>query len=311
MPMGTVEGRTSVDAGQILVPTPLDFAYPEVLTYLSRSSEECLYRVVGGRVFRWVHLEGFPALLEISQAGAEGLQVLVSGSPPESVLQAATAYVREWFDLDRDLVGFYGLAKTDPILDRVVRDHYGLRLVGVPDLFEALSWAVIGQQINLGFAYTLKRRFVEAFGARKQFGREWYWQFPTPSRISELEVRDLRDLQLTLRKSEYLVGIARAMVAGHLTREQLLRMDPPTAHQALRRIRGVGEWSASYVAMRCLFDMSAYPVGDVGLQNAIKSQLGLKTKPRPDELRQLGDRWRGWEAYATFYLWRSLAGYSA
>lgn len=295
----------------VFVETPPDFAFSEVLGYLGRSTEECLYQVCGGRVLRWVQLRGASVLLEIGDTGAGGLDVAVSGPQAETVLEEAAAYVREWFDLDRDVSGFYALAQTDPLLDPVVRAHYGLRLVAVPDLFEALSWAVIGQQINLGLAYTLKRRFVESFGTRQPFGARHYWQFPAPEQIAGLSVRDLRDLQLTQRKSEYLIGIARSMAAGHLSRQFLMGLDPVAAHQALRQIRGVGEWTASYVAMRCLSDMTSFPVGDVGLQNAVKGQLGLQAKPTPDQLRTLGQHWTGWEAYATFYLWRSLAGYSA
>ena len=309
--MGAAQCRSDADNGSLRVPTPPDFAFPEVLAYLTRSSEECLFRVVGERVFRWVNLPTLSGFLELSDSGMGGLEVSVSGSPSRTARQDAASYVREWFDLDRDLSGFYELAASEPILDSVVQAHRGLRIVGVPDLFEALGWAVIGQQINLAFAYTLKRRFVETFGARQQFGGEWYWHFPAPERIANLSVKDLQDLQLTRRKSEYLVGIAQAMCAGQVSRARLLGMEPQAAHQALREMRGVGEWTASYVAMRCLFDMSAFPVGDVGLQNAVKSRLGFETKPRPDELRRLGERWSGWEAYATFYLWRSLAGYSA
>lgn len=303
--------RTDPAMRTVFVPTPLDFAFSEVLAYLSRSTEECLYRVSRDQVFRWVYLRGVSVLLVISDSGAGGLDIGVSSPQAETVLQDAAGYVREWFDLDRDLSEFYALAQTDPLLERVVRTHYGLRLVAVPDLFEALSWAVIGQQINLAFAYTLKRRFVERFGVQKVFGVQRYWQFPTAEQIADLSVRDLKDLQLTQRKSEYLIGIARAMAQGHLSRGRLLALGPEASHEMLRQIRGVGEWTASYVAMRCLFDMSAFPVGDAGLQNAVKGQLGLHAKPTPDQLRKLGEQWAGWEAYATFYLWRSLAGYSA
>ena len=46
-----------------------------------------------------------------------------------------------------------------------IEQYYGLRTLGIPDLFEALSWGIIGQQINLTYAYTLKRRLVEQFGS--------------------------------------------------------------------------------------------------------------------------------------------------
>ena len=48
------------------------------------------------------------------------------------------------------------MAENDQILKPLVKKYSGLRLIGIPDLFEAIAWAIIGQQINLTFAYTLK-----------------------------------------------------------------------------------------------------------------------------------------------------------
>lgn len=70
---------------------------------------------------------------------------------------------------------------------------------------------------------------------------------------------------------------------------------------------GFGPWTANYVMMRCLRDPSAFPIEDVGLHNALKQQLKLSEKPGLAEIRQLAAAWQGWEAYATFYLWRSLS----
>jgi DNA-3-methyladenine glycosylase II len=68
-------------------------------------------------------------------------------------------------------------------------------------------------------------------------------------------------------------------------------------------LRGVSQWTADYVSLRCLKDPAAFPVDDVDLQNAIKQQLGLSKKPTGDDIRRLSERWKNWQAYATFYLW--------
>jgi DNA-3-methyladenine glycosylase II len=58
--------------------------------------------------------------------------------------------------------------------------------------------------------------------------------------------------------------------------------------------------------MFCLRFPDAFPIDDVGLHNAVKMAAGLDRKPTKAELRQLAEGWKGWEAYATFYLWRLL-----
>jgi DNA-3-methyladenine glycosylase II len=179
--------------------------------------------------------------------------------------------------------------------------------MGIPDLFEAVCWGIIGQQINLAFAYTLKRRFVETFGIQVQKKDIKCWLFPTAEAIASLSVSDLSALQMTTKKSEYLIGVAQLIVEGKLSKEMLLEAENfIAAEKMLVSIRGIGPWTANYVLMRCLRLPSAFPIDDVGLHNAIKSVLEMQQKPTVAEIRILSAGWTNWEAYATFYLWRVL-----
>ena len=71
-------------------------------------------------------------------------------------------------------------------------------------------------------------------------------------------------------------------------------------------LKGIGNWSADYVLMKCFRRNEAFPIADVGLHNAIKFQLGRKTKPSIEEIEKMAEGWKGWESYVTFYLWHSL-----
>jgi DNA-3-methyladenine glycosylase II len=199
------------------------------------------------------------------------------------------------------------MGKADPLLNMPVEDFYGLRLIGIPDLFEALCWGVLGQQINLGFAYTLKRQFVEKFGDSIEWNGIKYWIFPPYERIAHLTPNDLADIKMTVKKSEYIIGIAKLMVSGELSKEKLLGTGNfKEAEKSLIKIRGVGPWTANYVLMRCLRFPIAFPIDDVGLINAIKTLLKMDRKPTKEEILALSIPWANWESYATFYLWRTL-----
>ncbi len=209
--------------------------------------------------------------------------------------------------MDQDLDRFYEQAKQEDMLDSFVKKYYGLRLIGIPDLFEALCWAIMGQQINLTFAYTLKRRFVEKYGEQFKWNNEEFFLFPNPEVIAKLEISDLTSLQFTQRKAEYVLGIAKLMFEGKLSKEILIasgHYENKCKH--LISIRGIGNWTADYVLMKCLKEPSAFPIADVGIHNALKIHLGLDKKPTIDEIKELAKNWVGWEAYVTFYLWRSL-----
>jgi DNA-3-methyladenine glycosylase II len=198
------------------------------------------------------------------------------------------------------------MAQSDPWLKNPVERFFGLRVIGIPDLFEALCWGVLGQQINLAFAYSLKKQFVEGFGDSIEWNGKKYWIFPSCERIAQLTPSDLADIKMTVKKSEYIIGIARLMASGEVSKEKLMEMNFIDAEKNLIKIRGIGPWTANYVLMRCLRFGSAFPIDDVGLLNSIKIVCNMDRKPTKEEILKLSIPWKNWESYATFYLWRVL-----
>ncbi|WP_108669918.1 DNA-3-methyladenine glycosylase family protein [Peribacillus acanthi] len=298
------EGRKWIDhVTYIQLILPEEFRFSECLTFLGRSSQEILHEVSDNSFYKLIKVDEEHILLKV-KCEEHSLNIEFLGTIPNqfSRLQAAK-YVWELFDLDRDLQSFYRLTDKDPILAPLIKKHFGLRIIGIPNLFEALCWAIMGQQINLTFAYTLKRRFVENFGEPFIYQDKTYWLFPSPEKIAQLDIADLTTLQFTTRKAEYILGISKQMATGLLTKEELVHSD---SQQILLNIRGVGKWTADYVRMKCLLDPSAFPIADVGLHNAIMYQLGLDKKPSIKEIKEFALNWKGWEGYATFYLWRTL-----
>lgn len=285
---------------------PPEFNFKECLVYLGRSEQEVMHRIKDGYLYKLVKLNGEVVLMKI---GSTSLTIQVEfpiGQPSVGIHEKVAAYIWDWFDFDQALGDFYEIARTDTILKRIVPKYNGLRIMGIPDLFEALAWAIIGQQINLTFAYTLKKRFVEQYGESYVVEGYTYWLFPEHTKIASMEVDELRELQFTVRKAEYIIGIAKMMTNGELTKEMLLQYNYQQIQKSLTSIRGVGAWTADYVRMRCLHDPSAFPIADVGLHHALMHQLGLDRKPTIEEIEEISTNWEGWQAYATFYLWRSL-----
>ncbi|MCC3371604.1 DNA-3-methyladenine glycosylase [Cohnella sp. REN36] len=302
--------RPNEEVADLSIPVPEPFSFRENCRYLAGATQECLYAIREDGIYKAIPIgEEAPVVRIRESADGRALEVrFLDRSPPsESAMIGVDRYIRDWFDLDRDLSPFYRLAERDELLGRAVSAFPGLRNMGIPDLFEALAWGIIGQQINLSFAYTLKRRLVERFGRSVTCGEMTYWTFPTANTVAELTPEDLAPLRMTARKVEYLIGVARLLSEGRLSRESLLALgDLKQAEKALVGIRGIGPWTAHYVLMRCLRMPAAFPVDDVGLQLAIQHLTGMARKPTPAEIRQLAAGWQGWESYATFYLWRFL-----
>ncbi|WP_338130568.1 hypothetical protein [Cohnella ginsengisoli] len=152
----------------------------------------------------------------------------------------------------------------------------------------------------------MKARLVEAYGGLVVSAGETYWTFPQPHVIAGLAVKDLLPLKLTVKKCEYLIHVAELIATGAISKEMLKELGYGEAEKALVRIRGIGPWTANYVLMRCLRMKDAFPIDDVGLHHAIRHATGSDAKPSHEEILRLSAGWRGWESYATFYLWRLL-----
>lgn len=294
----------------VRLPAPQPFSFEQNYKYMTRSADEILFHAREGRILKALPFGSGTLVVEIAAAtgddGAIALRFAGGAQPGEAARTEAIRYVRDWFDLDTDLAPFYEMGANDPLLGGTLVSFRGLRNVGIPDLFEALSWGIIGQQINLAYAYTLKRRLVERFGRHTDCEGERHWIFPAARDVAGLSVDDFAGLGMTVKKSEYLIGVARLIADGALSKESLLAAGPREAERTLVNIRGIGPWTAHYVLMRCLRAASAFPVDDIGLHNALKHVLGLERKPPKADIVRMFAPWAGWEAYAVFYLWRIL-----
>ncbi|MCQ6557156.1 DNA-3-methyladenine glycosylase 2 [Paenibacillus mendelii] len=291
------------------LPLPHPFDFRQCLDYMARSPLECLYTIEHAGVNRLMQVAGAKRLVRVTCPEAAVMKVqLLDGELLSSEVQVElSGFIKNWFDLDRDLEPFLQLSKGDPLLEPLAEAFAGLRVVGVPDLFEALCWAIAGQQVNLTFAYKLKQRLTEAYGDAAEREGVTYRVFPLPERFASVTVEELCSLQFTRNKARTILDVASLISSGELSRDRLLTLtDPDAVDKELTRIRGIGPWTAQYVRMRCLGDPTSLPVGDVGLQNAVKQLLGLNQKPTPLELQTLFEPWSGWESYITFYLWRTL-----
>lgn len=291
---------------QFSIPVPLEFSFDRCVEFLLRSPKEILHSVTEGKVYKAISLPSFVALTEISFENHHlTIRILNAGLKFKDQI-LVEEYVSQWFDLYTDLKPFYAMANNDNLLGPLVEQFYGYRIVGQPDLFESLVWAVIGQQINLSFAYTLKQRFVESFGYREIAQNKTFYLFPKPEEVAKLNDADLLPLQFSKQKSKYVVEIAKAFVNQEVSKESIAKLPFEEAKEKLMSIKGVGNWTANYALMKTFRYSNAFPLEDAGVHNAIKNLKRMKEKPTLHQVRRIFKKYKGWEAYATLYLWKSL-----
>ncbi len=287
--------------------TPTAFNFEEILRFLSRNEKECLHTIKNQEIFKVTSFENSLVLFSISFDSC--LQISIhSENSNQKIIDFVKNYVSDWFDLEANLQLFYETAQSDGILASICQKFYGLRMIGMPDIFESLVWSIIGQQINLNFAYSLKERLVQNFGQKIAYHGDVFYALPTPERLASLSIEDFQPLQFSKSKAQYILNVSREFTEGNLSQEVLKKLSFEEVKEKLTKIKGVGNWTANYSMMKSLKNYDAFPVEDVGLQNAVKTQYGLTTKPTISELNKIAEKWQGWRGYATFYFWHSLLG---
>ena len=185
-------------SSSVTITTPKEFNFKECLKFLGRSNQERLHFIENDKIRKLLKLNNKKILFELSCRANKTIKVkLLNSGIDTSTKIFIENYVRQWFDLETDLALFYKIAAQDHLLKNVVSRFYGLRLIKIHDLFQALCWAILGQQINLTLAYTLYRRFIENYGDKLTYKNQDYWLFPNSEIIAGLSVAELMKLQLT------------------------------------------------------------------------------------------------------------------
>ncbi|NGP87087.1 DNA-3-methyladenine glycosylase family protein [Fodinibius halophilus] len=300
----------STENDTIYISTPKIFSFAECRNFLDRGYDDCLFSIEDATIRKPLRINGEKGLFAISQQETHLKVEECTGAIPKNHFSEAKQYIVDWLGLERDLQPFYELLEQHDELAWMPDRYHGLRLIGIPDLFEALCWCVIGQQINLTFAYKLKRRLVEKFGTFITYDSQRHYFFPEPEVLAQLTADELREMQFSRRKGEYIIGIAQQFAEGALEKSSLTSLpDRQQMLDRLTKIRGVGEWTANYVLMKSLQQPNCITYGDTGLQSAVSELLGLNRKPNREEVEELFTPFAGWESYLNIYLWRTLSSY--
>jgi DNA-3-methyladenine glycosylase II len=184
---------------------------------------------------------------------------------------------------------FTNLCIEEPMIGRLARLHLGFRPVMQSDLLGALVRCISAQQVNLKWASTVRGRLAENFGVRHRVGVHFVYSLEA-ERLAALNVAAVRALQLTNRKSEYIINVARAIAEGELSFEILNELDDDEVIARITAVRGLGVWSAEWILARTLGRprISAF---DLGVRKAVgKLYFGGKM-PTPEEVRDATAHW--------------------
>jgi 3-methyladenine DNA glycosylase/8-oxoguanine DNA glycosylase len=182
----------------------------------------------------------------------------------------------------------------------LVHGHEGAHLPQTATVWEALMWAIVGQQVNLPFAYRLRRTIVELCGRPMANGLRAH---PTAAEVAGLDYEDLTARQFSRSKARYVIDCARHVASGSLPLESFPSRRPEDVREALLAVRGIGAWTANYVMMRGCAFADCVPAGDSALSASLRDWFSLDHRPDAHETCTLMEPFAPWRSLATYHLW--------
>lgn len=244
----------------------------------------------GGDLVGWVRVVDEPAESRLRVTMSESL----APAAPQVVER-----VRRQFDVDCDPEAvFEGIRSLDELVPGAAVP--GTRVPGAFDSFETAVRAILGQQISVRAANRLAARIARTYGTPVDLGMEGLrFLFPAPRDVLALDsIEDaLGELGVIKTRARTIRELARLVVEGALDLDP--GADVAQQMETLLAIKGIGPWSANYIAMRTLGYADAFLETDAGIRHALPELS-------PAERLAAAERWRPWRAYANVCLWNSL-----
>jgi DNA-3-methyladenine glycosylase II len=183
------------------------------------------------------------------------------------------------------------LKSVDPLLGEAIDRIGKIDRVIIPDLFPALIYAIIGQQISLKAARTLWSRMQERFVDI------------TPEHIAELSIEDIQQCGMQSKKAGYIRGIAEVVAKGEFDLNHLYDMPDHEVIRSLSSLSGIGVWTAEMLLLNSMERPNIISYGDIAIRRGIMNLYGL-SELKKEEFAVYKNRYSPYASVASIYLWR-------
>ena len=284
---------------------PADYQVVEFLNFHQRDSQQLAERVSNNNLKKGFMWDNSPAYLSINftmqQAQAQ-LHIETSTPNTTDILNNWPAWLEHFLGLKQPTAAFFQQYHQHPEIGAILRKQPGLRVAQTSSPFEAISWAIIGQQISVAAALNIRRRFIELTGVQHSSG---LWCYPNAQRVAAMSLEQLRNIGLSLNKARTI-----ARISELLSTQALQFPDAVNANNIeqlrtdLLSISGIGPWTVNYTLMRGFAWLDGSLHGDAAvcryLQVLInKEQLSAK------QTEQWLEQFSPWRALVAAHLWQS------
>ena len=186
------------------------------------------------------------------------------------------------------------LSNKDKVLKKLIQTYRNEYLNLNSNYFHSLINSIIGQQISVSAADSMKTKF---FKLKRNI---------TPQTVSKLRTTDLRKCGLSRQKILYIRNISNFFLQNKNFIKNINKSSEEEIYNNLIEIKGVGNWTIHMFLMFSYGSSNIFPTGDLGFLKAISKLYKVKLPISERKLKLLYKKWSPYSSQATWYLWRSL-----
>lgn len=274
----------------------------DILAFHRRDAQQVAESAGATSLRKGLVWNGSPACLTLQfRPDRAEATLTIDGTPGAGCAARFEAMVQRMLGLTQDIDAFETRHRHHPQVGALIARQAGLRVAVAATPFEALTWAVTGQQISLGAAVSLRRRLILAAGVRHAGGLMCY---PDAERIAALTADQLRDAGFSAAKANTLLTLARLVADGALPLDTWLQTLPVEDIRArLLSVRGIGPWTVDYTLLRGFGWMDGSLHGDAAVRRSLQTLLGMEDKLGEHEARAWLAAFAPWRALLAAHLW--------
>jgi DNA-3-methyladenine glycosylase II len=282
---------------------PTDFRCEDILEFHSRDRLGVAERIQDGVLEKGIAWDGLAACLCIRFAGDRAEVTLrIDGDGDGLDERDLLAMAGRMLGLTQSTAAFEATFGAHPQLGRLIGRQRGLRVPLAATPFEALTWAITGQQISVAAAVALRRKLIGAAGLRHSSGLFCY---PDARAMAALSAAELALAGYSSAKARTLGILSRLADNGELPLNAWLSDAPPVdaIRERLAVIPGIGPWTIHYALLRGYGWLDGSLHGDAGVRRGLQGLLAMQEKITAEQARQWLSPFAPWRALVAAHLW--------
>lgn len=283
---------------------PKNYRAQEILNFHARDPGQLAERITDTSIAKAIMVNEYQTLIYVALKSRAAVCTFHT-SDPQFSMTLAQRIIHDMLGLTIAVAPFERKMKSDAFLGALIHRQKGLRIPQAATPFEALTWAIIGQQINLRFAIQLRHTLIKLCGAKHPGGLYCY---PDAALVCRLKLEQLTANKFSRAKAETLLRVASLVMDGTLPLDHWRQssVDVDAIQAALLNVKGIGPWTAHYTLMRGFGIPDCSLHGDVAVRKAWARLRGDDAAPTVKEAETMLAQYAPYRSLVAAHLWASL-----